>query len=437
MQFAFGKSETVGRRNYQEDASYAAFLSPADYTILSDGDRASAKALVAILADGMGGHVGGREASTLACQSFCTHLLSGAETDQPSLSDRMLAALHASNKAIADRVTAQPELAGMGCTLVGVVFDQRGVAWTSVGDSLLYLHRKGHLYRLNADHSLQPVLDDLVKRGEMSADEARRHPQRNALRSAVTGQTIELTDQSDDAHPLQPGDWVVLASDGLLTLSYSQIVQVIRSHGAAGPQAVADKLIAAVEAADRPNQDNTTIVCVQVSASPAPSVRTDGMRAAHQGQANRPRTGRRSPATMAAAIALGTLSLALAYGLWVILTPPPAPGTLDQAAGGKPSQPSGGTGASGSITRLPESEPSDAEKTADQAGTTGTKPGPAEPPKTPAQKPVEAAQKPQKPAEPPVVGGAGEGSAAGKPPAQPAGGTGQAQSGQSVPASRP
>jgi protein phosphatase len=154
----------------------------------------------------------------------------------------------------------------MGCTLVGVVFGPDGVEWVSVGDSPLFLVRKGEIVLLNEDHSLAPEIDKLAARGKISWDQAMADPRRHVLRSALTGTEIELVDHSHRPLALQPGDVVVLASDGIHTLSHAEIAQLV--SGAAGPDAAADALLAAVEAAGDAYQDNTTVVVVRVPGLP-------------------------------------------------------------------------------------------------------------------------------------------------------------------------
>ena len=78
----------------------------------------------------------------------------------------------------------------MGCTLLAVVLAQEGLYWISVGDSPLWLWRAGRLHRLNQDHAYRSILAHRVHEGEMSADDAARHPDRNALISAVTGLSL-------------------------------------------------------------------------------------------------------------------------------------------------------------------------------------------------------------------------------------------------------
>ena len=118
--------------------------------------RAKVRALIvggfAVLADGMGGHAGGAVASRMVCENF----LSAAADHSGSTSDRLMAGLRAANDAVATKIEESPLLAGMGSTVVGAAFGPGGMQWVSVGDSPLFLFRRGEVAVLNEDHSLAP-----------------------------------------------------------------------------------------------------------------------------------------------------------------------------------------------------------------------------------------------------------------------------------------
>ena len=93
-------------------------------------------------------------------------------------------------------VEENPALNGMGCTLVGTAFGPAGVEWVSVGDSPMFLVRRGEIFLLNEDHSLAPEIDKLAAAGKMSWEDAQADPRRHFLRSALTGAEIDLIDRS-------------------------------------------------------------------------------------------------------------------------------------------------------------------------------------------------------------------------------------------------
>jgi len=253
--------ETTGARSGQEDAFR---LWPAEGTVSAKGEGTG---LLAVLADGMGGHTGGAVAGQTACQTFREVF---AATSAP-FDTRLKTALQASNDALAKGVEQNAALRGMGCTLVAAWIDDVGLRWTSVGDSLLLLYRLPDVIRLNADHSLGSFLDEQARQNRISRSEARRNRNRNALRSALTGSKIDLIDLRSEPLELRPGDWIVLASDGICTLAGDEIADVVYRLRQSTPEEMADALIAAVKQKGAVDQDNTTVVAVRVDEAKAAS----------------------------------------------------------------------------------------------------------------------------------------------------------------------
>jgi serine/threonine protein phosphatase PrpC len=257
---------TRGAREYQEDSS--GFWPPEKHGLSTeDVPTANATRLVAVLADGMGGHTGGALASRMVCDSFIAAYagLNGARHD------RLRKALLSANDAIAAKVRANPILSGMGTTLIAAVFADVGVEWVSVGDSPLLLYRRGEIAHLNEDHSLAPELDRLAAMGRMTVEEAKTDPRRHMLRSAVTGDDLDLVDVSRRPLELEPGDYVILASDGLQTLDTTEIQRIVAAYAGDGAEAVASALIRQVEAVRDPFQDNTTVIAVRPLPDPGTS----------------------------------------------------------------------------------------------------------------------------------------------------------------------
>src|SRR4029077_20289588 len=191
-------SQHQGARPYQED-SWA--LTP-----LGDGS------LLAVVADGMGGHAGGAVASKLVVDAFVHALEQGG-----GLAD----GLQDANAAVGKRAAAKPDLAGMGATLVAAQVRGDEVRWISVGDSPFFLVSDGKLERLNADHSMAPQIDALLRRGLLTAEEAEHHPARHTLREAVMGDPLSLIDKG--SRKLGPDDRLLLCSDGVQSLSAVEI----------------------------------------------------------------------------------------------------------------------------------------------------------------------------------------------------------------------
>lgn len=216
-----------GARPYQEDC-----------WALRDLGQAG---LLAVLADGMGGHAGGAVASRLAVDAVVLAMEGGAS---------LVRALDAANRAVGERARQDRTLDNMGTTLVAVLVTGDDLRWISVGDSPLYLSRRGRLERLNADHSMAPQIDELVARGVIGAQEAARHPGRHTLREAVMGRPLTLVDEG--IRRLDPGDLLLVCSDGVQSLGDAQVAAAAWGSAAA--------LVDAVLAVREPHQDNVTVI---------------------------------------------------------------------------------------------------------------------------------------------------------------------------------
>lgn len=239
--------QMVGVRREQED--YCRTVG------FGDGDPDGCDLLM-VLADGMGGHRGGAEASRLAVLGF----VEAFEKERGSICVRLRAGLDGANACVRDYVRAHVANRGMGCTLVACAVTGEGVArWISVGDSPLWLVRTATrgMERLNADHSMRPVLEDWMRLGHMTEAEVEGEAA-DRLRSAVTGGELSLIDEGRDGVRLDLGDQIVLASDGLATLSEEELLRRSRREGDAA-EIVAD-LLGAVSAKGMPSQDNATVV---------------------------------------------------------------------------------------------------------------------------------------------------------------------------------
>ena len=262
MHFDIAIRASQGARRSQEDCAltWPPSSSRDDSATLIDLPTAIPGVLAAVLCDGMGGHAGGALASRLACEHFLPVLVTGEYT----VAQRLMDALDQANAAIARHTAASPAHAGMGSTLVGIHADETGLSWVSVGDSLLYLIRRGELTTLNADHSLAPEIDKLAETGKISWAAARNDPRRHYLRAALTGDEIEMIDLNERTLALHDGDILIVASDGIHTLETEAIAQLVASVDLPEPATIAMRLLAAIEDMDVAHQDNTTVIAICV-----------------------------------------------------------------------------------------------------------------------------------------------------------------------------
>jgi len=249
VEFDIASDQIDGARDYQEDAYMVNNLGEAD-----NGDICS----LIIMADGMGGHAAGNVASNMVIATFNKSFQSRFPTTE--VADALTEALNRSNDQIRASVKETPQLRGMGCTMVTAYVQDENLYWVSVGDSHLYLIRNRELIKQNADHSYGAYLDMMKEQG-MEVEE-QSGMSRNMLMSAMTGDEISSIDVSETPIKLKPGDRVIVASDGLDTLGDGAIIQYSSWSNTAKECVYA--LLKAVEDANKINQDNTTLIVIDV-----------------------------------------------------------------------------------------------------------------------------------------------------------------------------
>lgn len=248
LSFEISGAQIDGSRDYQEDA----FL----ITHLTDKDGKTA-ALI-IVADGMGGHAAGNVASNMAVQAFNKFVTSNYPAE--FIHEVLNGAIVKANHSIAETIKETPALEGMGCTMVAALLEGNNLWWASVGDSHLYVIRNRELNKVNADHSYGGFLDAMAAAG--TPIEAEPGLSRNMLMSAVTGAEIADVDCPSSPMQIQDGDRILLCSDGIDTLSDGKIIQYC--DWSDSPKECAESLLNAVEAAEMPRQDNTTVIAIAV-----------------------------------------------------------------------------------------------------------------------------------------------------------------------------
>ncbi|MDC3124123.1 protein phosphatase 2C domain-containing protein [Gammaproteobacteria bacterium] len=216
-----------------------------------------------ILADGMGGHLGGSIASQTAVDAVKLVVESGGIKQNRLLRD----ALSSANENIAECLRVNEDLEGMGTTLVVLMLKDNKAFWVSVGDSpLLSFDLNSQISHLNEDHSMRPVLERLVESGLIQRDDAEYSQKINQLRSALTGSSIELYDINEQGVSLASTRYLILASDGLETLTRDEISAIVMEQEGGGAEMIAVKLIDAVDQKANLNQDNTTLIVIDTQA---------------------------------------------------------------------------------------------------------------------------------------------------------------------------
>ena len=214
---------------------------------------------VLAVADGMGGHQGGATASRIAIQTLVEEYAGevpgpDATIEGSSNSDRVSGAIRLGNARVRE-MASSPQLAGMGTTMTVVSLKGRTLSIGHVGDSRAYLVRNGGAVQLTRDHSW---VAEQVASGYMTAEEAESDRRRSVLTRAVGIEADVTVDQSDV--DLEPGDLIVLCSDGLHgRVSDSEIARVASENS---PERTAKELVRLANAAG--GQDNITVVVGRV-----------------------------------------------------------------------------------------------------------------------------------------------------------------------------
>ena len=215
--------------------------------------------LAAVVCDGMGGAEGGQIASSLAVETFMKELRALLREDMSVEQLRELASfcVAQANTAVYQRSIEDEDCRGMGTTLVSAVAGEQGTIVCNVGDSRAYLLRSGGITRITHDHS---VVQTLVENGNITAEEARTHPNRNLITRALGTEEITQCDAFEVS--LAQGDKLLLCTDGLVvTATDEDICRAVCAEESTEKNL--DELIALAKAQGAP--DNVTVVLIDCS----------------------------------------------------------------------------------------------------------------------------------------------------------------------------
>lgn len=212
---------------------------------------------IAVVCDGMGGAAGGRVASRMAVDTYLREVADHLQPGMTPEQQRELSAyaVSAANRAIWEAAESNPEYRGMGTTLVSAISCEDCVVVTNVGDSRAYHITSAGITRITRDHSL---VERMVERGDITEEEARRHPNRNLITRALGPDMSALSDGY--IHPMASGDFLLLCSDGLVDTVTDQEMLFEVIHGGELSTCM-DRLLAIAKAHGAP--DNVTVVLMQ------------------------------------------------------------------------------------------------------------------------------------------------------------------------------
>jgi len=244
-----GKTDTGMVRDHNEDC----------FLILPESG-------IAILADGMGGHLAGEVASAMAIDRAAHYLLNAfavshaaelaAVNGMSFESAALVEAIKAANTAIHDASMSRPEQTGMGTTIVAAVFHDNTLTVAHVGDSRLYRYRSGVLSQVTEDHSM---VQELLRRGLMTPEEARTSLNRNLVTRALGIDPLVEVDVREQQY--EDGDLYLLCSDGLNDVLTDEEITAVLARHPDNMESAVQRLVADVNARGGP--DNVSIVMIQ------------------------------------------------------------------------------------------------------------------------------------------------------------------------------
>jgi serine/threonine protein phosphatase PrpC len=221
-----------------------------DYFVPPDPQQQARKGAIYLVADGMGGHQAGEVASRGAVELAIQRYYGDTSRD---VGKSLARAVQAANQQIHAQAQADPSKSGMGTTLVAAVILGRKVYVANVGDSRAYLINKRDITQITEDHSW---VEEQVRAGLLTQEQARRHPQRNLVTRALGSKPSVEVDLFEGE--VSTGDALLLCSDGLTgRVEDFEIAAIVRDHP---PHEAARLLVAAAN--ERGGNDNITVLIV-------------------------------------------------------------------------------------------------------------------------------------------------------------------------------
>ncbi len=214
------------------------------------------RGVLAVVCDGMGGHEAGEVASRLALDAYVRIAL------EPSRDPHLLLAraMEAANAAVIDAAQREPKLRGMGTTCTALLLRQGMAYCAHVGDSRCYMWRDHEFFLMTEDHS---AVMELVRRGEITLEQARTHPDKNVISRALGSQRNVPVTTWPTPLLVRPGDQFLVCSDGLYDMVSDASIAATLAERA--PQEACDRLVAL--ARDGGGLDNVSVAVLSMAAA--------------------------------------------------------------------------------------------------------------------------------------------------------------------------
>lgn len=243
----------TGNRQYQQDAVY---VSKSRKLAANKKTR-----VLGIVCDGMGGMADGGKASQTAIRMMIQgfeQIVKLPNVDIPAFFRRGIVAV---DQAIFQ--FPKEDGKGSGTTMVAVIAEDRKLYWASVGDSRIYIIRGNQMKQVTRDHNYWMRLQEMVAAGRMTMEEAMGKRQKEALISFLGIGNVSLMDMNTEPFEMQPGDTVMLCSDGITkTLTDDQIRKII-TDDIVSLEEKARTLVRAAVTNNTHSQDNTSVAILQ------------------------------------------------------------------------------------------------------------------------------------------------------------------------------
>jgi PPM family protein phosphatase len=231
---------------------------------LPNGGRLAERELLALVADGMGGHLAGEVASSIAADLVLRLYFER----QGSPTERLVNCLSSANQAIYERGQSDPACSGMGTTCTVLAVRGNAAFLGHVGDSRAYLLRSGKLQQISEDHSL---VAQMVRDGVLTEEQAAHSPDKNVILRALGNEARVKPTVWREGLPLIAGDALVLCSDGLSdVVEKAQIEEIVREKP---PFDACQALIDAALAAGGPDNISVGVFAVAADQGPGSEVR--------------------------------------------------------------------------------------------------------------------------------------------------------------------
>lgn len=236
-----GNAQIIGTREKQDD---------------SFGTATTAYGTLSIVADGIGGFVGGNIASAIAVEVYLS------EYHLRDIRDHIGYFFQSTAHLANDEIRREFQEVKSGTTVVATYIKENDLYWTSIGDSTISLFRDGRIIRINRKENVDNWLEEQYYAGQLSKEEITANPYGKRLTNYV-GYDGFIKEESDmKPIKLKKGDYVLLYSDGIEVLSEIELENILNRYHR--PQKAADMIVKAVSEKKTKQKDNATIIIIQI-----------------------------------------------------------------------------------------------------------------------------------------------------------------------------